>query len=318
MSRKKVFITAEIFPEAKEILSKHFDVEVSSKESLTEDEILENSKEIHGLLSLITDPITKKIINSSKNLEGIANYGVGHNNIDIEAANEQNITVTNTPEVLTDATADLAWALLMAAARKIVPSDEFTRAGKFTGWGANLFLGADIKGKTLGVIGAGRIGQTFAKRSLGFDMKILYHNRSRNRQFEDELNAQYVDKETLLKESDFISLHAPLTEQTYHMIGESELEMMKDSAILINTARGSMIDEKALVLALKQKKIWAAGLDVFEREPQIEAGLKELDNVVLAPHIGSATFATRRKMAEIAAKNLVRILNGKEPLTPVN
>ncbi|WP_350342803.1 D-glycerate dehydrogenase [Proteinivorax tanatarense] len=318
MSRKKVFITAEIFPEAKEILSKHFDVEVSAKESLTEDEILENSKEIHGLLSLITDPITKKVINSSKKLEGIANYGVGYNNIDIEAANEHNITVTNTPEVLTDATSDLAWALLMAAARKIVPSDEFTRVGKFTGWGANLFLGADIKGKTLGVIGAGRIGQTFAKRSLGFDMKILYHNRSRNRQLEDELNAQYVDKETLLKESDFISLHAPLTEQTYHMIGENELEMMKDSAILINTARGPMIDEKALVLALKQKKIWAAGLDVFEREPKLEEDLNTLDNVVLTPHTGSATYDTRRKMAEIAANNLVRILNGEEPLTPVN
>jgi lactate dehydrogenase-like 2-hydroxyacid dehydrogenase len=219
--------------------------------------------------------------------------------------------------VLTDATADLAWALLFAAARRVVESDKFMRNGYYKEWAPKLFLGQDITGKTLGIIGLGRIGKAFAKKSKGFDMNILYYNRSRDEKFEQKYGAKYVDMDALLKESDFISIHLPLTEETRHLIGENEFNKMKKTVIIINTARGPIIDEKALVTALKSGRVMAAGLDVYEREPEFEMELKDLDNVVMLPHIGSATIDTRTNMALMAAQNIVEVLSGNKPLNPV-
>ncbi|HAA64756.1 MAG TPA: D-glycerate dehydrogenase, partial [Thermoanaerobacter sp.] len=247
-----------------------------------------------------------------------ANYAVGFDNIDLKEATKRRIYVTNTPDVLTNATAELAWALLFTAARRVVEADKFTREGKFTGWAPNLFLGKAVTGKTLGVIGAGRIGQAFAKMSKGFEMKILYTANTPKEEFEKETGAKYVDLETLLKESDFVSIHVPLTPHTRHLIGEKELKLMKKTAILINTARGPVVDEKALVNALKNKDIYAAGLDVYEKEPEITEELKTLDNVVILPHIGSATDEARRDMAVLVAQNIIDVIEGRTPRTLVN
>lgn len=319
MSRKKVFVTRALPPIAVSLLEKHFDVTVNEEDKmLTKEELIEAIKDVDAVLCLLNDVIDAEVMDKAKNVRIFANYAVGYNNIDVAEATKRGIVITNTPDVLTDATADLAWGLLFAVARRIVESDKFTREGKFTKWAAKLFLGQDIVGKTLGIIGAGRIGKAFAKRSTGFDMKILYYNRRRDEGFEREFGATWVDKDTLLKESDYISIHTPLTEETYHLIGERELDLMKETAILINTSRGPVIDEKALVKALKAKQIWGAGLDVYENEPELEEGLKELDNVVLAPHIGSATIKTRDEMGRIAAENIIAVLSGKKPITPVN
>jgi len=226
--------------------------------------------------------------------------------------------VTNTPDVLTNATADLAFALLLACARRIVEADEFTRKGKFKIWQSDLMLGKELNGHTVGIIGAGRIGQAFGRRSKGFGMKILYFDKKRIPEFEKETGAKFSTLNQLLKKSDFISIHTPLTKETYHLIDKKEFEMMKDGAILINTARGEIINEKELVNALKSGKLFSAGLDVYEFEPKITKDLLKMKNVVLLPHIGSATFETRTKMAELAAKNIVNVLRGKKPITPVN
>lgn len=313
----KVYITYQLPEIAEMLLKEHFEVEVNRGRHLNKKELIEKIKDVDGVLCLLNNTIDAEVMDSAKKVKIFANYAVGFNNIDVFEAKKRGIIVTNTPDVLTDATADLAFSLLLSVARRIVEADKFTREGKFTGWEPNLFLGCDIKGKTLGIIGAGRIGKAFAKRSIGFDMKIIYHNRKRDLEFERELNAVYVDKETLIKESDFISLHAPLTNETYHIISEKEFGMMKESAILINTARGPLVDEKALVKALKNRRIFGAGLDVYEFEPQIEEELKSMDNVIILPHIGSATVNTRNEMARLAAENIIRVLKGKEPLTPV-
>jgi glyoxylate reductase len=220
--------------------------------------------------------------------------------------------------VLDNATADLAWALLFSVARRIVEADGYLRSGKFKGWGPMLLLGRDITGKTLGIIGTGRIGTNFAKKASGFDMKILYNDVKRNINFEEETGGVLVDKETLLREADFISLHVPLLPSTTHLIGEKEFKLMKKTAILINTSRGPVVDEKALVKALIEGEIWGAGLDVFENEPELEPGLEELDNVVIVPHIASATIEARTNMGMIAVRNVINVLAGKEPETCVN
>ncbi|MCM8815819.1 MAG: NAD(P)-binding domain-containing protein, partial [Candidatus Omnitrophica bacterium] len=251
-------------------------------------------------------------------LEVISNLAVGYNNIDVEAATRRKIVITNTPGVLTDATADLAWALLFSVARRVVEADRFTRDGKFRGWLPDLFLGMEITGKTLGVVGAGRIGSNFARKAKCFSMRILYYDKKRNYQLEQDTRALFVDLETLLKESDFISLHVPLLPETRHLIGERELALMKKTAILINTSRGPVVDEKALANALKEKKIWGAGLDVYENEPVIEPELISLDNVVLLPHIASATFETRTKMGIMAAENILAFFRGEIPPNIVN
>jgi glyoxylate reductase len=259
-----------------------------------------------ALLCLLTDRVDAGLLERAKGLRIVANMAVGTDNVDLEAARRLGIAVSNTPDVLTDATADLAFALLLAAARNLVWADRLVRAGGFTGWTPDLGVGLDVAGRTLGIVGAGRIGQAVAERAKGFRMQVLPHRRSGG-----------VPLDELLERADFVSLHVPLSPETHHLIGEAELARMKPTAVLINTARGPIVDEAALVRALRERRIAAAGLDVFEREPALEAGLVALPNVVLAPHLGSATVATRDRMAEIAASNIVACAQGKPLPTPV-
>ncbi|AEX86418.1 glyoxylate reductase [Marinitoga sp. 1135] len=313
----KVSFTYEI-PEIaeKKLKDAGFDVWVNREErTLTHEEIINLAKESDALITLLSDNINKEVLEAGKGkLKVVSNYAVGYNNIDVESAKEFSIYVTNTPGVLSDATADLAWALLFAVARKIVESDKFVREGKFIGWRPQLFLGYDIKGKTLGIIGMGRIGKEMAKRALGFDMKVLYYKRNRLSEAEEkELNVEYAPLEELIKKSDYISLHTPLTPETHHLLDEKEFSMMKPNVIIINTARGPVINEKVLIKYLKEGKIAGAGLDVYEEEPKIPEELLKLDNVVLTPHTGSATFETRDKMAEMVADNVIAALKGEVP-----
>jgi glyoxylate reductase len=320
MDKKKIYITRRIPDEAIKLLQEHFHVEINPQDRvLTREELLQNVKGKDAVLCVITDNIDKEVFEAAGvKCKIFANYGVGYNNIDIASATEKNVIVTNTPGVLDDATADLAWTLLMTVSRRIVAADKFTRNGAFQAWDPMMFLGRDITGKTLGVIGAGRIGSNFAKKAKAFDMKILYTGLRQNTKLEEELGAIYVDKETLLRESDFVSLHVPLLPSTIHYIGEKEFSMMKKTAVIVNTSRGPVIDEKALVKALKQGKIWGAGLDVYENEPDIEPELLDMYNVVLVPHIASATLETRTNMGLIAARNIIKVLNGEKPDTCVN
>ncbi|OYT59364.1 D-glycerate dehydrogenase, partial [Thermoplasmatales archaeon ex4484_30] len=249
----KIFLTRRLPEEGIKLLEEH-DLEIYEEDyPPSKEEIIAGVKGKDALICLLTDKIDAEVMSASPHLKIIANYAVGIDNIDVKEATKRGILVTNTPGVLTETVADLAWALLMAIARRIVEGDKFMRQGKFKGWAPLLLVGADIHGKTLGIIGAGRIGRAFARRAKGFDMEILYYDKKRNEKLEREMNARFVDLDILLKESDFVSLHVPLTEETYHMIGERELKMMKKTAYLINTARGKCIDEKALVRALKEK-----------------------------------------------------------------
>ena len=253
-----------------------------------------------ALLCLLTDRIDEPLLARGDRLRIVANMAVGTDNVDLAAAAKLGIAVSNTPDVLTDATADLAFALLLAAARRLAWADRYVRGGGFTGWRPDIGIGLDVSGRTLGIVGAGRIGRAVAERARGFRMEVLFHSRSGG-----------VAKDELLARSDFVSLHAPLTPETRHWIGEPELRRMRPHAVLVNTARGALVDEAALVRALREGWIAAAGLDVFEREPALAAGLVDLPNVVLAPHVGSATVATRDRMAEVAAANVVAALAGK-------
>lgn len=318
--KSKVFITRRIPDAGLDIVRERCEMSLNDEErALTTLEIIEGIKGKDGLLCLLTDAISADIMDASPNLKVISNYAVGYNNIDVEGATKRGIMVTNTPGVLTETTADLTWALLMDAARRIAEGDRFTRAGKFKGWEPMLLLGQDVYGATLGIVGFGRIGQAVARRAIGFNMKVLYHQRNRaSAEIEKQLNATHVSFEELLKASDFISLHCPLTSETNHLIGEKQFNMMKENAILINTARGPVVDETALVSALKDKRIAGAGLDVYEKEPELAPGLVELDNVVIPPHLGSASLQTRSKMAQMAAENLVAALSGKVPQNLVN
>jgi glyoxylate reductase len=321
MKRFKVFVTRKILEEGLNMLRERYDVEVSDYDGVIPREmLLEKVKGVDALLSLLTDKIDAEVMDAAgPNLKIIANYAVGYNNIDVEEATKRGIMVTNTPGVLTETTADFAWTLLMAIARRIVEADKFVREGKFRGWEPMLLLGTDVFGATLGIVGFGRIGQAMARRALGFNMRVLYYDNSKvDEQIEKELKATFVDLPTLLKESDFVTLHVPLTKQTHHLIGEKELKMMKKDAYLINTARGPVVDEKALVKALKEGWIKGAALDVFENEPEIEPELLKLDNVVLAPHIASASYATRSKMSVMVAENIIKALNGEVPPNLVN
>ncbi len=319
MNKKKVYITRNVSLMPVELLEKDFEVIISPEDrTLSKEELKENIKDVDAVITQLTNVVDEDVLENAKKLKVIANYAVGFNNIDIDEATKRGIQVTNTPGVLSDTTAELAWALLFAVTRRVLEGDRYVREGKWDAFFPTLLLGQDVTGKTLGIIGAGRIGKAFAKKSIGFDMKILYYNRSRDYEFENDYNAKYVDKETLLKESDILSLHVPLTAETKHMLGKKEFKMMKKTAIVINTARGPVIDEKALVAALKEGEIWGAGLDVYENEPTLEEELKQLDNVVLTPHIGSASTETRTKMAKMVVDNVIAVLNGKDPITPVN
>ncbi|SKA83692.1 glyoxylate reductase [Caloramator quimbayensis] len=313
-----VFVTRVMSKESIEYLKQYFNVKINEKEkTLSKEELLENVSDCDAIMCLLTDIIDKDIIKKAGRTKIIANCAVGYNNIDVEEAKKHGIVVTNTPDVLTDTTADLAFSLILGVSRRIVEADSYTRAGLFKEWGPTLFLGQDVANKTLGIIGAGRIGKAVAKRAIGFNMKILYTKRNRDETFENDTSAKFVDLDTLLKESDFISIHVPLNKGTYHLIGERELSLMKKSAILINTSRGPVVDEEALAYALKSRRIWGAGLDVFEKEPEINKELIKLSNVILLPHIGSATIETRGKMAMMAAQNIVEVLNGRAPINPV-
>ncbi|MDP9751380.1 2-hydroxyacid dehydrogenase [Thermoanaerobacter pentosaceus] len=315
----KVYVTRMIPEEGIELLKKYCEVEINPEDRpLKREELLEVIKDKDAVVTQLNEKVDAEFFHTAKNLKIVANYAVGFDNIDLKEATKRRIYVTNTPDVLTNATAELAWALLFTAARRVVEADKFTREGKFTGWAPNLFLGKAVTGKTLGVIGAERIGQAFAKMSKGFEMKILYTANTPKEEFEKETGAKYVDLETLLKESDFVSIHVPLTPHTRHLIGEKELKLMKKTAILINTARGPVVDEKALVNALKNKDIYAAGLDVYEKEPEITEELKTLDNVVILPHIGSATDEARRDMSVLVAQNIIDVIEGRTPRTLVN
>ena len=315
----KVFITREIPTQGLDLLRKEFTITVNRHNRvLTKEEIIEGIKGSDGLLCLLTDPIDREVIYAEPKLKMIVSYAVGYDNIDISAATERGIPVSNTPGVLTETTAELAWALLFSVARRIVEADTFTRTGRFTGWAPLLMLGQDVTNKTLGIIGAGRIGTSFALKSTGFDMKVLYTDEQRNIQLERKLAANKVPLSKLLKESDFVSIHVPLTQTTHHLIGEKELKMMKKTAILINTARGPIIDEAALIKALKEHWIFGAGLDVYEHEPKITEELKKLENVILQPHTGSGTIETRTKMALMATENLIEGLKGNIPPNCIN
>lgn len=319
-SNRKIFITKKIPDVGTGLLHKKgYTVVVRKKKSIiTQSELLKETKQVDALMCMLTDPVSRSVIESMENCKVISTYAVGFNNIDVATATEKGITVTNTPGVLTDATADIAFGLLLAVARHFVAGDEMTRNGKFIGWDPMLLLGKPVAGKTIGIIGAGRIGSAMAERAAGFGMKILYYSRTQKPGLEKKLDARKVGLKMLLKQSDFVSLHCPLTPDTYHLLGEAELRLMKTSAVLINTARGEVVDEKALARALLKKEIFAAGLDVFEREPKVEKALLSLPNVILLPHIGSATDETREKMARIAANNIIGILEGKGKVFRVN
>ncbi len=297
-----------------------FDVEVSDLDGvLPREQLLQKVKGADAILSLLTDKIDREVMEAAgPQLKIVANYAVGYDNFDLAAAKQRNIIMTNTPEVLTESVAEHTIALMFAISRRIVESDQFMRDGKYTSWAPMLFLGNDLVGKTLGLVGLGRIGAAVAKRMHdGFDMKIIYYDVKRNEELEKKYHLEYRDLENLLKESDFVSIHVPLLESTRHLIGELQLKMMKKTAYLINTSRGPVIDEKSLVAALKSGEIKGAALDVYEEEPKMAPGLAELPNTVLTPHTASATEETRSAMSELAAKNIIAVLSGQPPLTPI-
>lgn len=320
MPKPKVYVTRLIPQAGLDLLQDFAQVKVWEEELPPAREvILQEVAEIDGLLPLLTDKIDAQVMEAGRNLKVIANLAVGYDNIDVAAATERKILVTNTPGVLTDTTADLAFSLLMSTARNIVQADGYTRDGKWKTWGPMLFLGQDIHHATLGILGLGRIGSEMARRAQGFSMRVLYYDIERHQDLEQELGLEYADLETLLSESDFVTIHTPLADETRHLIGEREFSLMKSTAILINTARGQIVDQDALYQALKSKTIYAAGLDVFEEEPIAQDDpLLQLDNVTVLPHIGSASFATRSKMAVMAAENLIAGLKGERPPNLVN
>jgi glyoxylate reductase len=272
-----------------------------------------------ALICHIISTIDEEVVAAAPGLKAICNVAVGFNNIDVAACRKRGIVVTNTPDVLTETTADFAWALLMAAARRVVEADRFARSGQWTRWQWDLLWGNDVYGKTLGIIGFGRIGRAVARRALGFNMRVLYHDTVRaDAAAERELRASYVERDTLLRESDFVSLHTLFVPETKHLLNERTLKLMKKTAIVVNAARGPIVDEAALVRALKEGWIAGAGLDVFEEEPKIHPGLLALTNVTVAPHIASASLDTRLAMANLAVRNCVAVLQGKPPITPVS
>ncbi len=312
----KVFITRKIPEEGIKILEDAgLEVSVFSDDRIpSKGEIINGIKNVDALISLLTDPIDCDVIESGKKLKVIGNYAVGYNNIDLKCAKRRGIKVVNTPGVLTETTADLTFALILAASRRIVEGYDIIRKGEFKGWAPLFLLGKEVYGSTLGILGAGRIGQAVGRRAKGFGMRILYSSRSKKPQFEKETNAKFVSLDELLRNSDILTIHVPLTNETYHLISDEEIKMMKDGVILVNTARGEIIDEKALVKFLHRGKFFAVALDVFENEPNVNPELLKFNNVLITPHIGSATEKTRKKMAEIVCADVLRVLKGEEPL----
>lgn len=313
--KPKILITHKTFPEILDYLKKHTDYEIGALDRyMTKSEITDKIKDKQGLLSLLVDTINREMMDSAPSLRIIANVAVGYNNIDIGYAKKKGILVTNTPGVLTETTADFTWALILAVARRIPQADQFMREKKYKGWKLDLFLGKEITGKRLGIIGMGRIGKAVALRAAAFNMDIVYNDPHRlSAEEEKKYRASCLPLEELLSSSDIITVHTPLDTQTHHLISRERIRLMKKEAIFINAARGPLVDEEALAAALEKRQIWGAGLDVYEREPKVGEKLLSLENVVLLPHIGSATYETRLKMAMIASRNLVQGLRGEKP-----
>jgi glyoxylate reductase len=315
---EKVLVTREI-PDAGRRLLRDFDVSVVSESPPERGELLEAVRGAAGILPTVTEKMDAEVMDAAGDgLKVIANMAVGYDNVDLDAAGERNVVVTNTPEVLNETTADTAFMLLLAAARRLGEAERLLRSGGWEAWGPMQLTGPDVWGKKLGVVGFGRIGQAVARRARGFDMEVLYHDQYRIESAEKETGVRYVELDELLRTCDFISVHTPLTDETHHLIGATELGRMKPEAVLINTSRGPVVDEAALADALAEGRIFAAGLDVYEKEPEVHPKLLELENAVLAPHIGSASVETRDRMAVLAAENIVAVLSGEEPKTPVN
>ncbi|MBU9711174.1 2-hydroxyacid dehydrogenase [Evansella tamaricis] len=319
--KPKVYITRKLSDDIIRYISNYCDVRMWQEEDtpVPREILKEEIKEIDGLFSLLTDSIDCYLIDQAKNLKVVSNMAVGYNNIDSDYAMKKGIAVTNTPGVLTETTADLTFALLMAAARRINEAEFFLRDGNWKTWSPMLLTGQDIYGATIGIIGLGRIGQAVARRARGFDMKVVYHNRRRLLDAEKTWNVEYKELEELLQVSDYICVMTPFTPETKDLISFNEFSLMKNNAILINTSRGGIVNEEALYEALVTKKIWGAGLDVFEEEPlNVDHPLLTLPNVVLTPHIGSASIQTRLKMAKLAADNMIDVLQGRDNRYVVN
>ncbi|WP_395067434.1 2-hydroxyacid dehydrogenase [Paraburkholderia silvatlantica] len=319
---QKILVARPIFPDVIDRLKQYFDVDWNNGEALAPEALHRRLADKDGALTA-GDPIGAAALAAAPRLRVVSNMAVGYNNFDMAAFNAANVLGTNTPDVLNETTADFGWALMMAAARRVTESEHFLRAGKWDKWSFDAFLGPDIHGATLGVIGMGRIGQALARRSRGFNMRVVYHNRSRVApEIERELNAEYLSKEALLRQADHVVLVLPYTAQNHHAIGAAELALMKPTATLTNIARGGIVDDAALAHALRTRQIAAAGLDVFEGEPRVHPALLEVENVVLTPHIASASEATRRAMANLAADNLIAALGegprAGQPPNPVN
>jgi glyoxylate reductase len=317
--RPKVLITRPIPQSVIDHISQHCEVQVHPVDEPMPLPLLASAvRNVDGVMPAGVR-ISKEIIDAAPRLRVVSNIAVGYDNIDVEACNRRNILVTNTPDVLTEATADLTFALILAVARRVVEGDRYVRAGNWKHWQWNCLWGSEMHGKTLGLYGFGRIAQATARRARGFSMRVLYHARHRvSADVEKEFAAEYVDRETLLRQSDFLSLHVPLTPETRHAIGATELSMMKPSAFLINAARGPIVEEEALVQALQAARLAGAGLDVFENEPKVHPALLSLDNVTMMPHVGSATAETRLRMAMLASENLLAALRGQRPKNLVN
>jgi len=318
--KPNVLVTREVFDETLAFLAQHCAVESNQEDRAFDPEALSRRlTDKDGVMCALTDRIDEKLLARCPKLRVVANIAVGYNNIDLPACTARGVMATNTPGVLDDSTADLAWALMLGAARRLTELERRVRAGEWTGWRLKQWLGVDVHHATLGIFGLGRIGQAIARRAAGFEMKVLYHNRKRAApEIERRCNAGYATKEELLRQSDFVVLQVPYSPETHHMIGARELSLMKPTAILVNSTRGGVVDDAALIAALRSGVVRAAGLDVYENEPRLNPEFMRLDNVVLMPHIGSSTEGTRRAMAMTAARNLVAALTGGRPPNLLN
>ncbi len=317
----KIFITRQIPGAALEKLKENHEVAASPFDRpLAIDEIIEMGKDADAILTLLTEKWTGELMDQmGQNLKIISNYAVGFDNIDVEAATERGIIVTNTPsDECNEAVAEFTWALILALSRRVVEADEFARKGAYKGWEPHIFLGRDVYGKTLGIVGLGRIGSMVARRAKGFNMKVLYNKRERDDKAERELGVEFAELDKLLVEADYVTLHVPLTEETQHMINAEKISKMKPTAYLINTSRGGVVDEHALAEALRSGKIAGAALDVHENEPQMDPELMQMENTILTPHIASATVEVREKMTELAVDAILKTLSGEKPENLVN
>ncbi len=319
MSKPAIFSTRQLFQAARTILDEHFQVDYWKGDKLSRADLLKHVADKDGLVCLLTEKVDEELLSAAPKLRIAATVSVGYDNIDVPACTKHKVVATNTPGVLDDTTADFAWTLLMAVARRLLEGDSWMHSGTWNGWDLDQLVGGDVWGKTLGILGFGRIGRGVARRALGFQMRVLYNDAVRApADVEKELNAEFVDRDRLFRESDFISLHVPLLPDTRHLISKDNLEKMKHTAFLVNTSRGPVVDEAALAEALENKKIAGAALDVFEHEPKVHPALLTRKDVILTPHMASASLDTRTKMAVMAANNVVALFEGRRPPNAVN